>query len=278
MTKIVFIENTGMVRIKFEKTMAKYGYTDVVAIEGYHVFTDQGALKIVDPNIIFVDSDNRETKIDKMLKDLRDKYGNNVFIVTMTSKADVSEIKKLYLLRTDDILAKPYTEVQLMEKIFKVTDQPTMINVGDDQDFQQDNERYMPKWNADLVLGIESIDSEHKALIEHYETLYQKMRTGGGHEYCIELVHYLEDYVKQHFEHEEAFHEQISYDDIIEHRQSHLKFTEQVKEMAEELEGKEVTNKDLVRFNLFIKNWWLHHILVEDRKYMDFYRENKTED
>ncbi len=47
-----------------------------------------------------------------------------------------------------------------------------------------------------------------------------------------------------------------------EHARYHLAFKEQIGKMIATHKEREVTNLDLIKFNLFIKDWLLHHIFT----------------
>ncbi len=121
-------------------------------------------------------------------------------------------------------------------------------------------------WQKDYEIGVDEIDLEHKSIIDNYEKLYHYMITGKGHDYYDEMVQFLEKYVNEHFVHEELFQKSINYDQMAEHAEHHRLFKEKVFGIIANQKEKEVTNMDLVRINLFLKDWLLHHILVEDAK------------
>lgn len=275
MSKIILIANTGLIRIKFQKVLNNYGFSDVDTMSSYEVVTVKGELTISKASIIFIDSDNREIDIKSMIEKLISLVKPKPYLITITSHADVNFIKQLLSYGCDDVLAKPYSEIELMEKVFKADERPSLSNTKDvlDSSDIEGGKRYMPTWHDDLGIGIESIDNEHKSLIESYEMLYQKMRKGEGHIYCLNLLKFLEEYVIGHFEHEEAFLAEIGYKQIDKHHKLHEDFRKDVETMVKDYENSEVDNSKLLRFNLFFKNWLMHHILIEDRKYMKFYKE-----
>jgi hemerythrin-like metal-binding protein len=276
MAKIILIESTGLVRIKFEKTLRKYGFDDVEVFSGEEIFTSLGKNSIKKATIIFIDSDNRDNDPKKLLDTIRTDYKSNAYSVIITSKGSASYVKELLSYGSNDILAKPYSEIKLMEKVFNAGKAPSMLSISNHiQENIEDKGRYMPLWNEDLELGLESIDQEHKGLIEHYERLYQKMKKGEGHDYCIELLNYLKNYVNTHFANEEAFLDKINYTDSDNHKDIHNAFKTDLLMIANEFELHEIDNLKLIKFNLFIKNWCMYHILVEDRNYIEFYHKNQ---
>lgn len=125
------------------------------------------------------------------------------------------------------------------------------------------------EWKQDLEIGIEEIDNEHRAIIETFQKLYEKMRTGEGHDLYDEIIAFLDDYVENHLAHEEAYQEEIKYDGFEEHKAKHDEFRHILKEIKED-KLEVVSNKELLKINKIMKDWLLHHILEEDMKIGDF--------
>lgn len=276
MQKIVLVENTGLVRIKFEKTLSSYGYSEITTMSGDDIYNSHMETFFKNAQVVFIDDDNRDNDTKKIITTIRSHYMSNAYIVIMSSKPNISEIQKFMAYGCNDILAKPYSDVRLMEKILNASTAPSMSTITSTQkSTHEEPDRYMPEWHEDLELGLETIDNEHRELIESYETLYQRMKVGMGYDYCIELLNYLKDYVTTHFQNEELFLEKINYPNLDNHRELHSSFKEEVLHIANKLENQEIDNQTLIRFNLFVKNWWLYHILIEDKDYMTFYKNNQ---
>jgi hemerythrin len=129
----------------------------------------------------------------------------------------------------------------------------------------------MLQWSKDYQIGIESIDEEHRKIIDEFENLYKRMHDGKGHDYYEHILEFLDKYVEEHFANEEKFQEDIGYPQIDEHKKVHEAFKAKVKKLEETHKGKEVTNSDLIEINLTVKKWLLDHILEEDRKIGEYY-------
>lgn len=125
-------------------------------------------------------------------------------------------------------------------------------------------------------IGIESIDKEHKEMIDAFEELYNRMHKGQGHNYYNELLEFLDKYIDSHFQNEENLQEEIGYPDLEEHKKLHDSFKNTIKSIEEKHSDKEVTNRDLVEINLTIKEWLVNHILVEDKKIGEFANKNSS--
>jgi hemerythrin-like metal-binding protein len=129
------------------------------------------------------------------------------------------------------------------------------------------------EWNETLEIGIKEIDNEHKSIISKFEELYQKMREGKGHQFYRELITFLDDYVNTHLAHEETYQKEIDYINYEAHKEKHDEFRHILEELKEE-ELDDITNAELIRINLLMKDWLVHHILEEDMKIGQFVKGN----
>lgn len=136
----------------------------------------------------------------------------------------------------------------------------------------------MLKWSEDYKIGVLEIDNEHKEIITRFEKLYSLMREGSGHEYYSEILIFLDDYINTHFSHEESLQLKINYPDYEHHRSIHKAFSDAVVKMTKTKSNVPVTNDDLIKLNLFVKNWLLNHILIEDKKIGEFLKNTDIPD
>lgn len=132
----------------------------------------------------------------------------------------------------------------------------------------------MLKWCKEFEVGIKKIDDEHKSIVEHFEVLYDKIRDGHGTQYYSELLDFLKMYVDSHFHNEEMLQQEIGYTGLETHKAIHEKFKKQVYELIDKSEKLQISNVDLIHLSLFIKEWLIHHILVEDKKVGLFLKQN----
>lgn len=268
MARIGIIENTGLQRIIIEKTLQSHGFDDLEAMNSHSMTFSTIESKVKDCQLILLDYDNRDLDWESIMASIRNLASKEELpVVIMTASSDSTTVKKVFRTGANDVLAKPFTDVKLMEKVFSNTAKPSIYAIKDVvEDKPADNKRYMMEWNKDFEIGVPTIDQEHKGLIERYETLYQKMRKGEGLDYYIELITFLQDYVDEHFTHEEAYQKEIDYPDYGSHHETHEAFKKDLAEIIQKQKDHQIGNTDLIRFNLFIKNWLTHHILVEDKK------------
>jgi len=86
------------------------------------------------------------------------------------------------------------------------------------------------------------------------------------------ITNTLKEYSKIHFITEEAFLELAKYEDIENHKRLHEKLTMQI----DIIERKGLIENDVSPLLDFLKQWWINHINVEDKKYVAALRRTMT--
>lgn len=130
-------------------------------------------------------------------------------------------------------------------------------------------------WEKSFEIGVKAIDDEHKAIIDEFSKLYDGMKVGKGHEMYHEVISFLDNYVHTHLIHEELFQQSINYPDYEIHKAKHDEFKLMIQELKDQ-NIKEVTNEELLRVNILMKNWLVNHILNMDMKIGDFLKEKNS--
>ncbi len=276
MRKVAILESTTVLRLRLERILSKQGFTKI------EYFSDQMIhLKIADSvfqdaALIIVDLDHSDPDPIALIQRIRQSKSNpDAPIIGLSQSSGVSTIKSALAAGCSDFILKPFTDLALVEKLHKWlnTSKPAKASIEPGISTEQPAEDANPSfnWSKDFEIGVPEIDADHSMIIHKFETLYQLMKEGKGHEYYQELLLFLDDYVDRHFEQEERFQLEISYDRYPEHKAIHDEFKARVSRIIEEHENKTATDYDLIRINLFIKDWLIHHILMEDGKIGSFF-------
>ncbi len=121
------------------------------------------------------------------------------------------------------------------------------------------------KWSEDLLLGIPSIDAEHRVLVRYAEDFQTALRDGHDHEAIARLFDRLLEYTSSHFAREEAFMQKRGYPDIEEHMLEHRRITREVMELNRD---KSYVFPDSV--DSFLQDWIINHINNTDRNYVKY--------
>jgi len=125
------------------------------------------------------------------------------------------------------------------------------------------------EWTDELSIGIDSIDEQHKKLVNMINALNEAMLTNSSHELLGKIFTGLAAYTQQHFAYEENMFAEYGYTDSEEHKRQHNELIAQVVELKEQfIENPQGTmSADLM---LFLKRWLTNHIMRTDKEYAEF--------
>ena len=127
------------------------------------------------------------------------------------------------------------------------------------------------EWSAELSVGIDSIDEQHKKLVNMINALNDAMLTGSSNELLGKIFTGLAAYTQKHFAYEENMFAEYGYSNSEAHKRQHSELIAQVIELKESfIENPQGTiSADLM---LFLKRWLTNHIMRTDKEYSEFLR------
>ncbi|MDT4288340.1 bacteriohemerythrin [Methylomonas sp. MO1] len=120
-------------------------------------------------------------------------------------------------------------------------------------------------WNDQLLVGIDSVDNQHRHLVGLINRLDELNALGADLQTVIDTVKQLLDYSVYHFQHEEQLMADVNFNPrlLAEHRQQHQDFIDKVQQVQIEAQTDiSVISKDLLDF---LVDWLCHHILKTDK-------------
>jgi hemerythrin-like metal-binding protein len=127
------------------------------------------------------------------------------------------------------------------------------------------------EWKKEYSVGIDSIDRQHKKLVNLINHLQTAVDYSTGEEFEREALDELVDYTKTHFSYEEGLMEQNGYPDFEPHKAQHIKMIRQVESViAEYEENKENAMQGALDF---LRDWLINHINGTDKQYSKFLRD-----
>ena len=130
----------------------------------------------------------------------------------------------------------------------------------------------MFSWSDKYSVGVQSIDNQHKEILEILNRLLQALKEGKAHDVVNQIIHDLEQYAYMHFQKEEFFFQRFNYTGSAEHIHEHQQFRDKIMALKSDvISGKVSFTVDLM---FFLKEWVEHHILVMDKAYSDCFRQN----
>lgn len=109
----------------------------------------------------------------------------------------------------------------------------------------------MLEWNADLDTGVESIDIQHKRLMEMVNGVYDGMLSGKDGFPVLDVIGKLKDYTSYHFSTEEQYMDKHDYPDANAHKLEHRGFEEKVAQVEADCKsGKAAISMDIWVFDV----------------------------
>lgn len=128
------------------------------------------------------------------------------------------------------------------------------------------------EWSSDFETGVASVDAQHQKLVDYVNRLHDGMMEGKANTGLSVILDGLVAYTANHFKHEEKIFDQIGYAQTEEHKNHHKKLVDQVVEFQTKFKSGDATiTMELMDF---LKDWLMNHIMKEDMKYVDVFREH----
>jgi hemerythrin len=127
-------------------------------------------------------------------------------------------------------------------------------------------------WDKELSVSINSIDEQHKKLVDMINDFYDNIQNRSNKENIMLLIKGMKEYAKVHFTFEERYMQQFNYSDYELHKKEHQLFIEKVDSLEEKyLEGKLILSFEITNF---LKDWIKNHIQDVDKKYTECFMEH----
>jgi hemerythrin len=120
-------------------------------------------------------------------------------------------------------------------------------------------------WTSNLNTGIESIDKQHKMIVEYINQLDDARSAGGKKELVAKVIDNLVDYTISHFKYEERMLEQAEYPFLKAHKNVHELFARRLSGYQERFKRGENISEDL---HTMMFNWLFGHIKHDDMDYV----------
>jgi len=120
-------------------------------------------------------------------------------------------------------------------------------------------------WTDQLSVGVPSIDSQHRKLIDLINDLHAAMAAGRGAELLGKTFKGLVHYTLSHFAYEEQLMRQTAFPGLEAHRAEHTRLVDTVQKLQQDWRsGKVAISMEML---WFLKDWVGGHIVGMDKKY-----------
>ncbi len=126
------------------------------------------------------------------------------------------------------------------------------------------------EWSDHYCIGVESIDQQHRQLVDRLNTLQDAVEQQAPESRCYELFKQLAKEVNAHFSHEEALFEQSHYPELQAHHREHEVLLGQIATLDRRYpQGELLFSTALLNF---LRSWLIDHMLGADRRYAEYLR------
>lgn len=125
------------------------------------------------------------------------------------------------------------------------------------------------EWTSELSIGIDSIDEQHKKLVNMINALNDAKLAGSTNELLGKIFTGLTNYTQKHFTYEENMFAEYGYINSNEHQRQHNELIAQVIELKDKFmdNPQGTVSDDLIHF---LKRWLTNHIMRTDKEYAEF--------
>lgn len=125
------------------------------------------------------------------------------------------------------------------------------------------------EWDDALTLGDETIDRQHKGLVELINQLDSHLGSLDRETQVMRSLNAMYLYAKEHFWDEEAFMDRVGYPDKAHHAVLHREFVQKTHDLTDCCLFKDPPYSELLDF---LVGWFKNHVASEDAKLVAFAR------
>lgn len=126
------------------------------------------------------------------------------------------------------------------------------------------------EFDDSLITGNETIDAQHKELIEHIQKFVNSCEDNSSADKADQMLKYLIDYTVFHFTAEEKLQEDVSYPGLKEHRDKHEAFKVTLAELSDKLKAEGTSADFAEEIKDQVVGWLFNHIKVFDRSVAEY--------
>lgn len=123
-------------------------------------------------------------------------------------------------------------------------------------------------WSEDFSVGNEVLDIDHQKIISLINQLIDYYNSSTLSPNITDILYEIISYSYHHNEFEETLLEELNYPELSHLKDEHLKFNEKIIEIT--IQVSNIDDKIPDKLLIFLRDWWVEHILEEDMKYKSF--------
>lgn len=131
------------------------------------------------------------------------------------------------------------------------------------------------EWTNDLSVGVNMVDEQHKIWFQKADQLFEAGKKGQAKEFVGQMLDFLDDYTKKHFQDEEKYMLSIKYPEYDRQKSLHTAFIGQLDNIKKEFNESGGNILVVLNANQMVVDWLVKHISNEDKKIGVFVKNNK---
>lgn len=128
-------------------------------------------------------------------------------------------------------------------------------------------------WSEKFSVGVGVLDEQHKTLVAMINNLIDTPNIASNEAVITEMLDRMIRYATTHFEKEEGLMRIHNCPEFTSQRKQHVEFMKNTAEFCKVEEGTVVIQNFSDSLLIYLREWWLNHILVDDMKYKSFFEE-----
>lgn len=148
---------------------------------------------------------------------------------------------------------------------FKLPDVFTKYIKLDEEELDKKSD-VIAMWHEGFILKIPSMDHQHKKIFDTINILYKTFSNNGSKAQIMSVINELASISLKHLSDEEQLLKRANYKDFDEHLKTHdalrVEFHAYIKTI-----NTEMSDENLIKFIMFLRNWIIDHIFATDRRY-----------
>jgi len=127
------------------------------------------------------------------------------------------------------------------------------------------------EWTDEFSVGVAILDEQHKILVGMINKLIETPDVASNSDIITELLDGMIQYAITHFEKEEGMLRTHAYPDFQSQKEQHVAFIARTAEFCKVEEGTLVVQNFSESVLVYLREWWVNHILVDDMQYKSFF-------
>jgi hemerythrin len=127
------------------------------------------------------------------------------------------------------------------------------------------------EWSDKFSVGVAILDEQHKTLMEMINKLIDTPNVDSNSAVITDLLDGMIKYATTHFVKEENLMRRHNYPGYPSQKEQHVDFIRNTAAFCQVEEGTLVVLDFSESVLLYLRQWWINHILIDDMKYKSFF-------